>query len=94
MSRRIADDDDWPDDDSYGPHDEWDDEEIDVENPNEDEPTITCPYCRRQIHEESSRCPYCKQYISTVDAPRLPKPWWLIVGVIACLYVMLRWIFW
>lgn len=95
MCPRLADDDDWDEDESHD--DDWDgvegedDEFLDVEDPDEDEPTIPCPYCRRAIHEESSRCPYCEQYISTVDAPRAPKPWWLIVGVALCLYALTHW---
>ena len=96
MSRRFADDEEWPEDDlsdddlsdDFG--DTVDGDEVDEAD--EEEPTVPCPYCRRQIHEESLRCPYCEQYISTVDAPRVPKPWWLVIGVAACLYVMLRWL--
>jgi hypothetical protein len=69
--------------------DEWDDESDDDDD---DEPTIPCPYCRREIHEDSQRCPYCEQYISTEDAPPSRKPWWLIAGVAACLYVVYRWV--
>jgi hypothetical protein len=63
----------------------WDDED-------QDEPTIACPYCRQQIHEDSQRCPYCEKYISSEDAPTSRKPWWLIVGVLLCLYAVYRWI--
>ena len=58
----------------------------------DDEPTVPCPYCRREIHEESQRCPHCGQYISQEDAPPGPKPWWLIVGVLLCLFVVYLWI--
>jgi hypothetical protein len=57
-----------------------------------DKSTIPCPYCRREIHEQSQRCPCCEQYISQEDAPPGRKPWWLIAGVVACLYVVYRWI--
>jgi len=30
----------------------------------DEEPTIPCPHCKRQIHEESQRCPYCGDYLS------------------------------
>lgn len=54
--------------------------------------TIPCPFCRREIYEDAERCPYCDKYISDEDAPHARKPWWLILGVIACLYAMYRWI--
>ncbi|MEX2186559.1 MAG: hypothetical protein WD875_07185 [Pirellulales bacterium] len=97
MSRRFADDDDWPGEDAP---DEWDDaagddaevDEGEVDEADEDEPTVPCPYCRREIHEDALRCPYCEQYISTEDAPRAARPWWLLIGVAACIYAVLRWI--
>lgn len=74
------DEDDWEDDD-YGEDDE------------EGEPTVPCPYCRREIHEDAERCPYCEQYISTVDAPPSRKPGWILVTVAVCLYMIYRWSF-
>ena len=69
---------------------DWDDpEDFDAED--EDEDTISCPYCRRQIHEESVRCPYCEQYLSEEDAPA-NKPWWLIIGAGVCLAIAIMWI--
>jgi hypothetical protein len=56
------------------------------------EPVIPCPYCRREIHEDSQRCPYCEQYISAEDAPPGPKPHWLIAGVVVCLLLVGLWI--
>ena len=58
----------------------------------DDEPTVPCPYCKREIHEDSQRCPYCEHYISAEDAPAGRKPWWIVVGVILCLYIVFRWI--
>ena len=54
----------------------------------DDEDTIPCPYCKRQIHEDSPRCPHCEQYISAEDVPPSHKPWWLLIGVAACLYAV------
>jgi hypothetical protein len=58
----------------------------------DDESTVPCPYCKREIHEDSQRCPYCEHYISREDAPAERKSWWIVVGVILCLYVVVRWI--
>lgn len=58
----------------------------------EDEPTVPCPYCGREIHEDAQRCPYCEQYISAEDAPAGPKPWWIVLGVILCLLMVLGWL--
>jgi hypothetical protein len=77
---------------------EWDEDESD-EAANEfdepdgaDEPTVPCPYCERQIHEDAQRCPYCDQYISAEDAPPPRKAWWIIVGALVCLFLVFRWI--
>jgi hypothetical protein len=78
MARRVGVEDAW-DDDDFSPEDD-------------DESTIACPHCRRQIHEEAERCPYCEKYISEEDAPPARKPWWILIGVGLCLYVVYRWI--
>lgn len=67
-------------------------DEEDWDGSDEDEPTVPCPYCKREILEDSPRCPYCENYISAEDTPPARKPWWLILGVIVCLYVVYRWI--
>jgi len=78
MPRRLADGDDWD-------RDEWGSAE-------EDESTIPCPYCQRDIHEDSQRCPYCENYLSQEDTPPARHSWWIIVGVLVCLYAVYRWI--
>jgi hypothetical protein len=48
---------------------------------------------KREIHEDSVRCPHCENYLSEEDAAAPSrKPWWIIVGVLVCLYVVYRWI--
>jgi hypothetical protein len=66
--------------------DDWDDDRDD------EEPTIPCPYCGREILEDTPRCPHCENYISAEDVPPSRKPWWLVLGVLACLFVVWRWI--
>lgn len=72
---------DW--DDDYG------DDDLDDQD---DEPTVPCPYCRREIFEDSVRCPHCGQYISEEDSPPSDKPRWLIVGALLCMAAILVWI--
>jgi hypothetical protein len=86
MPRWAEEDESWDDDAQSGDDDAYfDDDETD-----DDSETIPCPYCHRPIHEDSERCPHCEQYISSVDAPSR-KPWWMVVGVIVCLYLVYRW---
>ncbi len=82
---------------------DWDDDDPELEDDPEDEygsddddeePTVPCPYCRREILEDAERCPYCEHYISKEDRPPERKPLWIVVGVIACLYVVYRWNAW
>jgi transposase-like protein len=83
------DDDDWKEDKP-----DWGADEEDLEIPPEErgEPVVTCPYCRKQIHEQSPRCPYCERYISEEDTPPSRKPWWIIIGALLALYVVYSWI--
>jgi hypothetical protein len=82
---------DWDDDDPGMAYDPEDEDRPDEED---EEPTIPCPYCRRDVIEDAERCPYCERYLSKEDAPPARKPWWIIVGVVACLYVVYRWNAW
>jgi hypothetical protein len=87
MLRRFIDDND----------DDWDDwrdpidDDSDDEDSDDETPTVPCPYCNRSIAEDVPRCPYCEQYVSDEDAPPAKKPWWIIAGVVACLYIIYRW---
>jgi len=58
----------------------------------DEEDTIPCPYCGEEIHEDSPRCPHCENYISDEDPPVARKPWWILLGVLLCLYAVYRWI--
>jgi hypothetical protein len=60
----------------------------------DDDLCMPCPHCGHKILEESERCPHCERYLSREDTPPARKPLWIWVGVIACLYVVYRWIVW
>jgi predicted nucleic acid-binding Zn ribbon protein len=68
---------------------DWDDDGPDGE---EEDTTAPCPHCGAWVYDDAVRCPECGKYLSREDAPRRRKPWWVIIGVVVCLYVMLRWI--
>jgi len=87
MPRRYDSEDPWDDDL------ELDEDPVDPDVDDEDA-TLPCPHCHLEIHEDSQRCPYCGSYLSREDAPTARKPWWIIVGVVACLYVVYRWVVW
>jgi hypothetical protein len=72
--------------------DDLDDDADDWESDSDDASTIPCPYCQREIYEDSPRCPHCGQYISEDDIPSRPKPWWIILGVLLCLLAMWFWV--
>jgi predicted nucleic acid-binding Zn ribbon protein len=75
--------------------DDWE-EDFDAADYGEDdeEPTLPCPHCRAEIHEDAQRCPQCGEYISDEDVrPAARKPWWIIVGVLAVMYLVYRWTF-
>jgi hypothetical protein len=74
------DDDDWEDDDDEGATDEED-------------TTEECPYCHEPVYDDAEQCPHCGQYISKEDRPSEPKRWWVVAGVVICLYIIYRWTF-
>ena len=84
MHRRVGEEELWNDE-------EWDGGDSDDEA-DEDEPTVACPYCRREMFEDSPQCPHCGQYIVEEDVPPSRKPWWIVVGVLLCLAAIWVWI--
>lgn len=74
--------------------DDWD-EDFDADadyGDDDEEPTLPCPYCRAEIHEDAQRCSHCGEYISEEDIrPTARKPWWIIVGALAVMYLIYRW---
>lgn len=73
-------------DDDDNDDDDWDDEsDIDGQADDEDDDTVPCPFCKRQILEDTPRCPHCEQYLSEADFARGSKPLWVIVTAVVCL---------
>ena len=72
--------------------DDWDDDGDEYAWSDDEEPTVPCPYCRREIHEETVQCPYCSQYISAEDAPSESKPLWIVITALICLAAVYGWI--
>lgn len=58
----------------------------------DDEPTIPCPYCRREILEDTPRCPHCEHYLSAEDAPAARMPPWVLLTALVCLGIVGWWI--
>lgn len=59
---------------------------------NDDEDaTIPCPYCGRPIYDDAPRCPHCENYLSDEEAAPARQPWWVILGVILVLLLVLQW---
>ncbi len=73
----------YDDDDELGDDDEADDDD-------DDDHTVSCPHCLEPTYEDAERCAGCGAYLSREDAPKR-HPWWLVVGVIVCLALVLGW---
>jgi hypothetical protein len=76
--------------------DDWDADEPEYGEGSDDadeEPTVPCPYCRRDILEDSPRCPYCERYVSEEDHAGPGKPVWIIATALICLGIALWWVF-
>ena len=69
------------------------DESEDPDEPDDDlDETMPCPHCGDPVYEEAERCPSCGHYLSREDAPWRRPPWWLLVGVVLGLIVVLGWV--
>jgi hypothetical protein len=78
-------------DDDEQDEDDWEDD--DGVDGDDDEPTVPCPYCRREMLEDSPRCPFCERYISAEDSPGPRRPLWLLLTALACLGMAVWWVF-
>lgn len=58
----------------------------------DDEPTVPCPSCRREILEDVPQCPYCGRFISAEDHAGPKKPVWIIATALVGLAATLSWV--
>lgn len=74
----------------------WDDNDesdyagFDTSDP--DDATVPCPFCGEEIYEEAQRCAECGRYLSDENAPSQRKPWWIVVGALVCIVIVLAWV--
>lgn len=66
--------------------------EDDDEYEDDEDDTIPCPHCQKQVYHDAEQCPYCGNYISEEDAPRDMKPKWIIIGCLICLAMTILWV--
>ncbi len=86
MARRVATDDEYPDD-----GEEWGEDDTEyVPCDGDDDPTMECPHCKETIFDESEQCPACGKYLSVEDAPAA-RPGWIVGTAVVCLVVVILW---
>jgi uncharacterized paraquat-inducible protein A len=84
----------WSHDDDHDEQD-CDEDHFDedwVDDPDDESETVPCPSCGKDVYEDAAYCPHCDADL-TETAERSPrKPWWIILGSLACMYAFYRWI--
>ena len=55
--------------------------------------TRPCPACGRPMDVDAVRCRTCGAPIKFGDPRRRGMPWWMLLGVILALAVLLGWLF-
>lgn len=74
--------------------DNWDEESEGWDGDDSaDEPTVPCPYCRREILEDTPRCPSCGSFISAEDHAGQRRPVWVFITALICLGMAVWWAF-
>ena len=80
-----------------GRHDQDDDDEDrDPEEPEDfdrdDDPfgtdTEPCPFCKREIHDQTDICPHCGNFISRDDGPVQVGPVWLVTAGVLLITIL------
>lgn len=97
MPRRYDEEDDEYGSDEYDAYRDYDPEDpetypagvYDDDGP----PTVPCPYCKREIAEDSERCPHCENYLTGEERPTGSTPrsgFWLVMMILA-MFAALLW---
>ena len=69
----------------------WDDDDADEEWVDDDEEALdddllSCPSCRRSVHEDTQQCPHCGDWITPIDPSGRVRRWvWVAVIVLLIL---------
>lgn len=77
-------------DDDEDDEDAWDEDDLDAVA-DDDEPTVPCPSCRREILEDVPQCPYCGRFISAEEHAAPGRPLWVLVTAVICLGMAIWW---
>jgi hypothetical protein len=77
---------------SFGEDDRDDFDDFSDRQADDETGTIGCPHCRAAIFEEAEQCPECGTYLTEQGAEPQRKPWWIVIGTVACLAVVYLWI--
>ncbi|HYO23423.1 MAG TPA: hypothetical protein VEQ85_00580 [Lacipirellulaceae bacterium] len=74
------------------PDEEWSEEWSDgADSGDDDSSVVDCPQCGRGVYEDAPYCPYCDCDLED-HAARPRRRWWVILGLMACVYILYRWI--
>lgn len=71
---------------------DWDDDDMDAEaDDSDEEDTVPCPACGREILEDCDHCPACGHWRDEETATPSRQPPWVIATALACLAAALWW---
>jgi len=77
----------------------WDDDDDDLDDDveyegsyDDQEITIPCPHCGRDVVEDIASCPYCGNYITDADRTKSSRPLWITLTIILCLIMAIGWV--
>ncbi|MFH1110043.1 MAG: hypothetical protein V1790_12745 [Planctomycetota bacterium] len=74
--------------------DDADEEWVDEGEDAADDDLLSCPSCRRSVHEDTQQCPHCGDWITPVDLSSRSKRWvWVVAAILVILSMSLVTIF-
>jgi len=70
--------------------DEADEEWVEDEAEDSDADLLSCPSCRKAVHEDTQQCPHCGEWITPVYPGTRSKRWaWAAVAILLILSMVL-----